>query len=427
MRRVELTDRSIHDYAGLIGPETLREIEALAAPLRGARVLHLNATATGGGVAELLTTLVPLQRGLGLEAEWHVLSGSDAFFELTKKLHNGLQGMDIDLAPGHRGLYLSTLEANARVFARDWDFVVVHDPQPAGLVGILDGRRTGHWIWRCHIDTSTPGEAALRFVAPYMTGFDLAIFTLPAYVTPQLSPSRTEFVYPSIDPLTPKNQALSDTLSREILAGRFGIDRKRPLMTQVSRYDPWKDPLGVIDTYRLVKTRVPDVQLALVGNLADDDPEGREYHAVALEHAGDDPDIHVLSTLDRLSSDRSTHALEVNAFQSGSDVVVQKSTREGFGLVVTEAMWKYAPVVGGRAGGIIEQIEDGVTGYLVSSTEECADRVAELLHDPELRRRIGLMARESVRTRFLTPRHLADYLRIFLSMTESEPREPTAV
>lgn len=426
MRRVELADRSIHDFAGLIGQEAVQEIEAQAAPLRGARVLHLNATANGGGVAELLTTLVPLQRGLGLEAEWHVLCGCDAFFELTKTLHNGLQGMDIDLAPGQRGLYLSTLESNAGVFARDWDFVVVHDPQPAGLVGLLDGRRTGHWIWRCHIDTSTPGEAALRFVAPYIAGFELAIFTLPQYVTPQLRPCRTEFVYPSIDPLTPKNQALSDTLSREILASRFGIDSKRPLMTQVSRYDPWKDPVGVIDAYRLVKSRVPEVQLALVGNLADDDPEGREYHSVAVAHAGDDPDIHVLSTLDRLSSDRLTHALEVNAFQSGSDVVVQKSTREGFGLVVTEAMWKYAPVVGGRAGGIIEQIEDGVSGFLVSNTEECAERVVELLHDPELRRRMGLMARESVRSRFLTPRHLADYLRIFRSLAESQPPEPTA-
>ncbi len=427
MRRVELADRFIHDYAGLIGPEKVQKIEELAAPLRGARVLHINATANGGGVAELLSTLVPLQRGLGLEAEWHVLAGSEAFFDLTKKLHNGLQGMDIELAPGHRGLYLSTLETNAGVFARDWDFVIVHDPQPAGLVGLLDGRRTGHWIWRCHIDTSTPGESALGFVAPFISAFELAIFTLPDYVTEQLSPGRTEFVYPSIDPLTPKNQPLSHALSKEILAGRFGIDSERPLMTQVSRYDPWKDPLGVIDTYRLVKNRIPDVQLALVGNLADDDPEGRAYHAQAVERAAGDPDILVLSTLDRLSRDPLTHALEVNAFQSGSDVVVQKSTREGFGLVVAEAMWKYAPVVGGRVGGIIEQIEDGVSGYLVSSTEECADRVEELLNHPELRRQMGVRARESVRTRFLTPRHLADYLRIFRSLLEAGPQEPADV
>lgn len=416
MRRVELASKSIEEYRGLIGHEAVSEIEKLAAPLRGARVLHLNATAHGGGVAELLPTLVGLKRGLGIEAEWHALSGNDAFFEVTKKLHNGLQGMDIEFSPGLRGLYLSTLEQNTEAFKEDWDFVVVHDPQPAGLVGLLDGRRTGHWMWRCHIDTSTPGGAAIDFLAPYMGGFELAIFTLPDYAAPRLSPKRTEFVYPSIDPLAPKNQALSPAEARQILAKRFEIDAKRPLMTQVSRYDPWKDPLGVIDVYRTVKQRVKDVQLALVGNLADDDPEGVEYHARAVQHAGDDPDIHVLSTLDRLSQDDLTHALEVNAFQTGSDVVVQKSTREGFGLVVTEAMWKCSPVVGGRVGGIVHQIEDGVTGYLVSDADECADRVAKLLKDPDHRREMGKKARESVRQRFLTPRHLADYLRIFQSL-----------
>jgi trehalose synthase len=416
MQRVELASKSIEDYQGLIGLDMVEEIRELAEPLRGRRVLHLNATSNGGGVAELLRTLVPLMRGVGIEAEWYVLNGSDPFFELTKKLHNGLQGMDIELSAGLRGLYLSTLESNREAFTGDWDFVVVHDPQPAGLAGLLDGRRTGTWIWRCHVDTSTPGEAAVDFLAPYMGEYDLAIFTLPEYALPRLCPRRVEFVYPSIDPLVPKNQALSHGLARQILTGRFDIDGGRPLITQVSRYDPWKDPLGVIDTYRAVKEQVKDAQLALVGNLADDDPEGGEYHAQAVEHAGDDPDIHVLSTLDRLSRDDLTHALEVNAFQTGSDVVVQKSTREGFGLVVAEAMWKSTPVVGGRVGGITHQIEDGVTGYLVSDVEECADRVVRLLKSPELRREMGQRARESVRRGFLTPRHLADYFRIFRSL-----------
>ncbi|HSG82298.1 MAG TPA: glycosyltransferase, partial [Gemmatimonadota bacterium] len=312
-------------------------------------------------------------------------------------------------------VYLKTLEENLDLFSRDWDFVVVHDPQPAGLAGLLDGRRTGHWIWRCHIDTSTPNPAAVEFVAPYMGYFDVSIFTLPDYVTPELARGRTEFIYPSINPLSPKNQAMAPPEARAILDNRFGIDRDRPLITQVSRYDPWKDPLGVIDAFRLIRERVPDVQLALVGNLADDDPEGIEYYTRTVEHAGDDPDIHVLSTLGQLSREELTHALEVNAFQSGSDVVVQKSTREGFGLVVTEAMWKGTPVVGGRAGGIVHQIEDGVSGFLISDVEECADRVVELLEDPAIRRRMGARARESVRERFLTPRHLADYLRVFRS------------
>lgn len=415
-QRVELGLKSLDDYRGLVGDEAVTGIEERAASFRDARVLHLNATAYGGGVAEILRTLVPLLRGLGIDAEWHVLSGNDAFFQLTKSLHNALQGMPTEFPPSLRQVYLSTLHANLDIFASDWDYVVVHDPQPAGLTGILDGRRTGHWIWRCHIDTSTPAEDAIDFLAPYTASYEVGVFTMPGYVSSSLGLPRVEFVPPSIDPLIPKNQALPRTLARQVLKQRFGIAPDRPLITQVSRFDPWKDPLGVIDAYRRVKQEVPDVQLALVGNMANDDPEGRTYHAHTVAHAENDPDIHILSTLDRLSTDELTHALEINAFQSGSEVVVQKSTREGFGLVVTEAMWKRAPVVGGRVGGIVEQIEDGVTGYLVSDTDECAERVVGLLEDERARRSMGAAARESVRRRFLTPRHLSDYLEIFESL-----------
>lgn len=416
MKRVELASKSIRAYEGHVNRDAIAEIEALAAPLRGARILHLNATAYGGGVAEILPTLTALQRDLGMEAEWHVLSGTDDFFDLTKKLHNGLQGMPIDFAPHQTGVYLTTLEANTEIFRQDWDIVVVHDPQPAGLTGILDGRRTGHWIWRCHVDTSTPSASAVEFLAPYMNYYEVSVFTLPDYRVSMLSPNRAQFIYPSIDPLAPKNQCLSAGLARQILASRFEIDVSRPIVTQVSRFDPWKDPLGVIDAYRAVKREVPTVQLALVGNLADDDPEGIEYHRRTVEYAEGDPDIHVLSTLDRLSREALTHALEINAFQTGSDVIVQKSTREGFGLVVAEAMWKSAPVVGGCVGGINHQIRDGSSGFLVSSSYECAERVTELLLNPRLRREMGLKARQSVRDRFLTPRHLADYLRLFRSL-----------
>jgi trehalose synthase len=417
MRRVELASKSIKKYEGIVGRETLSELATLAAPLRDARVLHLNATDYGGGVAEMLPTLVSLQRDLGLQAEWHVLSGSDPFFELTKKLHNGLQGMEVDLSPDQRGIYLSTLEDNTDPFRQDWDIVVVHDPQPAGLTGVLDGRRTGRWMWRCHVDTSTPNAAAVDFLAPYMSYYDVSVFTLADYKTKQLCPNRAEFIYPSIDPLAAKNQALSAGLARQILASRFDIDVSRPIISQISRYDPWKDPLGVIDAYRLAKQELPTIQLALVGNLASDDPEGVEYHQRTKQYAGDDPDIYILSTLDLLSRAEITHALEVNAFQTGSDVVLQKSTREGFGLVVAEAMWKCAPVIGGRVGGITHQIEDGVSGFLVSSAEECSERLVELILNPRLRREMGINARQSVRERFLTPRHVADYLRIFQSLT----------
>ncbi|UCC83886.1 MAG: glycosyltransferase [Gemmatimonadota bacterium] len=415
MRRVVLAPKSICEYEGLIGEEAVGEIRELAASLRGARVLHVNATAYGDGVAELLPSLVGLKCGLGLEVEWHVLTGNASFTELTQKLHNGLQGMEVALDPSDRALYLSTLESNLEVVSRAWDFVVVHDPQPVGFLGLLDGRRTGHWLWRCHVDTSTPGEAAVDFLAPYTRHFEVSLVSMPGYAVPELHPSRTEVVLPSIDPLTPKNQALSPSLARQILATRFGLDPERPLIAQVSRFGPWKDPLGVIDAYREVKRRVADVQLALVGNLADNDPEGTEYLAMTLDHAAGDTDIHVFSTLDRLSRDELTHALEINAFQSGSDVVLQKSIREGFGLAATEAMWKRAAVVAGRVGGLVEQIEDGVHGYLVSSVEECAECVAVLLQKPELRQKMGARARERVRERFIAPRHLADYLRILQS------------
>ena len=421
--RVELALKSLKEYRAVVGEDVVGRIEEAAAPLRGARVLHLNATASGGGVAEILQTLVPLMRSVDLEAEWYVLSADGAFFELTKKLHNGLQGMEIQFAPQLRDLYMSTLAANADVFRQDWDYVVVHDPQPAGLLDILDGKQTGQWIWRCHIDTSTPGEAALDFLAPYLGDYHVAVFTLPSFVTPRLNPSRVEFIHPSIDPFALKNQPLAGPLAREILWSRFDIDRDRPLITQVSRYDPWKDPMGVIDVYRGVKRRVHDVQLALVGNVADDDPEGVRLYERTVAYAGDDPDVHVLSTLGRLSRNSRTHAMEVNAFQTGSDVVVQKSTREGFGLVVTEAMWKGAAVVGGRVGGIVEQIEDGVNGYLVSSVEECTERVVELLEDPPLRREMADRARSSVRQRFLSQRHLADYLRVFGSLAAAASRQ----
>lgn len=418
-RPVACVSRSIREYREVVEDALLFEIAELARPLRDARVLHVNATARGGGVAELLRSLVPLLRGLGLRAEWHALSGDDSFFRVTKTLHNALQGTASDFPPSVQAIYLETLEANLELFAREWDFVFVHDPQPAGLIGLLDGRRHGHWIWRCHIDTTEPCAAAIEFLTPYVSAYDAAVFTRPDYAAAWETPARVDITAPAIDPLVPKNRRLPIPIARDLLASRFGIDPGRPLMTQVSRFDPWKDPLGVIDAYRAVKRRVPRIQLALVGNKASDDPEGRAVHARTLEHAGGDPDIHVLSTLDRLSRHEPTHALEVNAFQTVSDVVVQKSTREGFGLVVTEAMWKGTAVVGGRVGGIVDQIEDGVTGYLVDSVEACADRVVELLEMPGHRETIARRARESVRRRFLMPRLARDELRLMGSLAGS--------
>jgi len=399
----------LDDYRAIVGDEVIAEIEGLAAPLKGARVVHVNATAFGGGVAEMLVTLTPLMRDVGLEAEWQVIAGEDEFFNVTKACHNGLQGMDIPFTEEMKIIWRRYNEMNAKQFEGEYDFVVVHDPQPAGMLH-YHGRGGGkHWAWRCHIDTSHPNPVYWDFFAPYINAYEGGIFTLEQYVGPGVSFDRLAIITPTIDPLSPKNAPIAEDEAREIVA-RFGLDVERPLVTQVSRFDPWKDPLGVIDAYRIVKERMPEVQLALVGSMASDDPEGWYYMDKTIRHAGKDEDVHILHNFHGVG------ALEVGAFQTVSDVVVQKSTREGFGLVVTEALWKGKPVVGGDVGGIPLQVIEGETGFLVDSAEACAEKMRYLLQHPQEAARMGAAAREHVRRNFLTTRHLADYLRLFAAL-----------
>ena len=406
LQQVEVGQKRLDDYRPIVGDEAITEIERLAAPLKGARVVHINATAFGGGVAEILQTLVPLMRNVGLDAGWQVIEGKDEFFNVTKACHNGLQGMDIPFTGEMQAIWQRYNEMNARRFEGEYDFVVVHDPQPAGLLHYHGASGGRHWAWRCHIDTSHPTPVFWDFFAPYITAYEAGIFTMEQYVGPGVSYSHLAIIAPTIDPLSPKNVSLPLEQAREIVA-RFGLDVSRPLITQVSRFDPWKDPLGVIDAYRIVKSEVPDVQLALVGSMASDDPEGWYYLDKTIRHTGEDDDVHVLHNFHGVG------ALEVGAFQAASDVVVQKSTREGFGLVVTEALWKAKPVVGGDVGGIPLQVLDGETGFLVQDVESCADRILYLLRNPTECIRMGKAAREHVRRNFLSTRHLADYLRLF--------------
>jgi trehalose synthase len=406
LQQVEVEQKRLAEYRSTVGGEVIAEIERLAEPLRGARVVHVNATAFGGGVAEMLVTLVPLMRDVRLDAEWQVIEGEDEFFSVTKACHNGLQGMDIPFTEEMKAIWRRYNEMNARWFEGEYDFVVIHDPQPAGLLhyhGIEGGK---HWAWRCHIDTSHPNPAYWDFFAPYISEYEAGVFTMEQYVGPGVDFEHLAIVTPTIDPLSPKNVPMAEGAAREIVA-RFGIDVERALITQVSRFDPWKDPLGVIDAYRIVKAQVPEVQLALVGSMASDDPEGWYYLDKTIRHAGEDDDIHILHNFHGVGP------LEVGAFQTVSDVVIQKSTREGFGLVVTEALWKGKPVVGGNVGGIPLQVLDGETGFLIESVEECADRTLYLLENPEKARKMGEAAREHVRQHFLSTRHLADYLQLF--------------
>jgi len=406
LQRVTVETKSLEDYRPIVGDEVIEEIRTLAAPLRGARVVHINPTAFGGGVAEILATLVPLMRDVGLEAEWQLIAGTDEFFNVTKSFHNGLQGMDIPLTEPMKAIWQHYNEQNALNFEGEYDFVVVHDPQPAGLLH-YHGRTGGkHWIWRCHIDTSTPNPAYWEFLVPFIAQYDAGVFTAEQYVGPGLRLPHLAIIAPTIDPLSPKNQLLLPDEGRAILA-HYGVDLKRPLLVQVSRFDPWKDPLGVIDAYRLVKRQVPGVQLALVGSMAHDDPEGWVFYDRTVRHAGEDFDIIILHNFHGVGN------REVNAFQSLADVVIQKSTREGFGLTVSEAMWKGVPVIGGNVGGIPLQIREGETGFLVDSVEACAERTLYLLQNPEQRRAMGARGREHVRRNFLATRLLRDWLRLF--------------
>ncbi len=404
LQPVYVANKHLADYASIVGRALVEEIRERADRLAGKRILHVSATAFGGGVAEILYTLIPLMIDVGLDCEWQVIYGREEFFNATKLMHNALQGSPQDLDQEQWDTWLRYNEINARELSSDWDVCIVHDPQPAALASLV-GEKARRWVWRCHIDLSTPNAATLGRLLPYLDPYPAAVFHMPQYV-PLGIDGRAHIVPPAIDPLAPKNMAFSPE-DAVYICGQFGVDVDRPLLCQVSRFDPWKDPLGVIDAYRLVKERVPEVQLALVGSMATDDPEGWDFFNATVAHANGDPDIHILNNLNNVG------AIEVNAFQSHCDVVIQKSTREGFGLTVTEAIWKARPFIGGAVGGIPLQISDGETGFLVSSVEQCAQRAIEILEDPGLGRRLGRAGKESARRSFLTPRLLRDWLVLF--------------
>lgn len=397
-------------YRPIVGDRAIDDMFRLAAELRGRRVQHINATRAGGGVAEILNRMVPLMRELGLDATWDVLSGDDDFFRVTKSFHNAIQGEPIELHPKDFEIFLDWNRKNAREMDLAADFVVLHDPQPCAMVEARkrDGRV---FVWRCHIDASHPHRALWAFLEKYVRRYDAALFSAPQF-TREL-PIPQFLVAPAIDPLSDKNRPLSREQVEAVLE-RHGVDPTRPIITQISRFDRFKDPLGVIRTYQMVK-ETNDCQLVLAGGGASDDPEGAQVLADVREAAGADPDLHVLL----LPND--AH-LEVNALQRASTVIMQKSTKEGFGLTVSEGLWKGKPVVGGATGGIPLQILDGVTGYLVSSPEGAAFRTRFLLNHPEASAEMGRRGVEQVRQNFLLMRAVRDYLLLMLACLHSGKR-----
>lgn len=398
----------LDSYADVVGSEVITHLRQLAAPLCGAKVVHVNSTRTGGGVAEILTKLVPLTQELGINAQWEVISGESEFFDCTKGMHNAMQGNRIPLGESLLRVYRETNERNAEILRATLeaaDYVFIHDPQPAPLLSMCPNRK-GKWIWRCHIDASHPYRPVWRYLRDYVAHYDASIFSLAAFA--QELPHPQYLIPPSIDPLSEKNMML-DTSEVEGIFEKYHLDRERPLLIQISRFDRFKDPLGVITAYKVAKSFLPHLQLVLAGGGATDDPEGEAVLSEAEAAARGDSDIHVLL----LPAD--AHR-DVNALQRAADIIIQKSIREGFGLTVTEGLWKGKPVIGGDVGGIRLQVINYHTGFLVNTPEGAALRIRYLLNQPEVIKSMGEKAKVFVRENFLITRHLREYLTLLVAL-----------
>ncbi len=391
-------------YEEVVGPQVMQELRIVADHVGNKRLQNINSTPVGGGVAELLTRMVPLMRELGVDTTWDVIKGDQTFFSVTKAFHNALHGKSTEITDHMLDSYRATTEMNLREMKFTGDVIWIHDPQPAGLIAAKQ-KVGGRWVWRCHIDVSTPDRRVWNFLRPFVEQYDASVFSMPDFAQ-QLSIPQF-MVAPSIDPLSDKNRDLSENQVDQV-ANKFHLDRERPILTQISRFDRLKDPLGVIAAYRLVKSR-RDCQLVLAGGGAADDPEGFEVLQEVQSAAADDPDIHILLLPD--GSD-----LDINALVRASTIVFQKSLKEGFGLTVTEALWKRRPVIAGDVGGIRLQVLNGVTGYLVHSPEGAALRALQLLSDADLRRDMGENGYQHVKQNFLLTRDVKDHLLAVLAL-----------
>ena len=394
----------LSDYRAVVGGDMVEELYVLASHVGSRSIKMINSTAVGGGVAEMLNRVVPLLNELGVEARWDVIKGGDDFFEITKAFHNALQGKQEYFEKDIFETYLAYNEMNHGEMSLDEDLIVVHDPQPAALIH-WNQKRGNKWVWRCHIDMSHPNPQVWGFLKPYVEKYDAAIFSSPLF-SPELSVPQYRF-HPVIDPLADKNRDLTDQYIDSVLA-KYGIPKDKPIVTQISRYDPWKDPVGVIEAFKMARKYV-DCRLLLVGDKAADDPEAEEILAKVRNAAEDDPDIQIVFLTHSIPS-------EINAFQRASNIVLQKSLREGFALTVSEALWKYRPVIGGAVGGIPAQIIHGYTGMLVHSVEGASLQIRNLLSQPDLARRLGENGHERVKDEFLITKSLKRYLLLLLAL-----------
>jgi len=397
-----MAERTINDYLPIVGKNIIEELLIFGKKLKGKTVQHINSTSVGGGVAEILHMIVPLMNELGVKTNWDVIKAGEDFFYVTKAFHNALHGKKVEINSRMYEIFLNYSSRHRAEMNLYGDIIFVHDPQPIGLIDKKEeiGKK---WIWRCHVDTTSPNLEVWNFLKIFIEKYDVSIFSAPAF-SRELKIKQI-MIPPSIDPLSDKNKELDKEVCEKTLKD-FGVDPSRPVITQISRFDYLKDPIGVIEAYKMAK-RYVDCQLVLAGGRAEDDPEGREVLKKVKDAASDDPDIHILEL-------PPTSHLEINALQRGSTIILQKSIREGFGLTVTEALWKGKPVIGSAVGGIPLQIMHNITGMLVHSIEGTAYAIRYLLANPDFAAKLGENGREHVRRNFLLTRHLKDYLLLFL-------------
>ncbi len=410
LHKISLGVADIDKYRLIQSRELIDEVISLGEELKGLRLCYINSTPFGGGVAELLVSYIPLLRSLGIKADWQVIRGDRRFFTITKGLHNALQGAPFKeiRKESLRRVYQANNLANSKELDPNYDVFIVNDPQPAALRHYLPGSKAS-WIWRCHVDSSQPDETAWNFLRPYVEEHDAVVFTSKQFVPAKLHVSEVAVMAPAISPFSSKNMFIKRYVCRELVRD-LGFDTNRLLIAQVSRFDRWKDPFGTIDAYHMAKRRIPGLQLAMIGSFAPDDPEAWDMHAAISNEAVKDDDMFIFSNLTGVGN------MEVNAFQRAADLVVQKSIREGFGLVVAEALWKETPVVAGNAGGIPLQMTGELSNYLVDSVEECAEKITYLLENPTVSQSLGREGKKVVTEKFLLPRLARDELRLIKSL-----------
>jgi len=410
LKKVQIQEKNINDYREFISDDLMLEIKKLSENLRGKKIVHINATSQpgGGGVAEILHSLVPLMRDLKIDAEWHTINPPEDFFSITNKIHNGLQGKEVELSKAEKEFYIEqSKKMSAEIEKLNARLYVIHDPQP--LLAPYFSKKIQPAISRIHIDLSSPNPDVWNFIFPYFKSYQKIILSVHEFINGNLPKERVTIFPPAIDPLISKNSPLKKEYARMILEN-LGINPSQPIISQVSRLDPFKDPIGVIKSFYLAKKNIPNLQLILLAeDLAKDNPYSKKIFQEVKKYTQGDPDIFLFYDPKKIECDNDTL---VSAVQTASDIIIQKSIKEGFGLTVTEAMWKSKSVIAGRVGGIKIQIRDGYNGYLVSTIEHCASRIEELIKDKSLRETFGRRAKESVAKNFLIPRLLRDHLKI---------------